>query len=102
MGRARGRAFWERVSAEVEAGASTQAEIARRHGVSQAQVSRWVRRLRADGPRPAVPQLLPVRITGAAVAPRRCALVLSDLRFEFESGTEVAYVAAVVAALRAC
>ncbi len=102
MGRARGRAFWERVSAEVEAGTSTQVEIARRHGVSQAQVSRWVRRLGAEGSHPAVPQLLPVRIMDAAVAPRRCALVLGDLRFEFESGTEPAYVAAVAAALRTC
>ena len=102
MGRARGRAFGERVSAEVEAGTSSQVEIARRYGVSQGQVSRWVRRLRADGPRLAVPQLLPVRITGAAVASSRCAVVLGELRFEFETGTEPAYVAAVAAALRAC
>lgn len=101
MGRARGQGFWARVSADVAAGTS-QAEVARRYGVSQGQVSRWVRRLRTDEQSAAVPQLLPVRLTEAVVSPRRCTLVFSDLRVEFDVGTEPAYVAALATALRAC
>jgi hypothetical protein len=101
MGRFKGRAFWERVVADVDAGMS-QVEAARRHRVSQSGLGYWVRRIGAEKARPAEPQLLPVRITSAAVASSRCAIVLGDLRFEFETGTEPAYVAAVAAALRAC
>ena len=100
MGQQKERALWEQAVADVESGAS-QAETARRYGVSGSGLGYWVRRLRQEKVRSAEPQLLPVRLTGR-VAPTRCGLVVDDLRFEFEAGTEPAYVAAVARALRAC
>jgi hypothetical protein len=100
MGRFKGRAFWERVVADVDAGAS-QAEAAQRHDVSQSGLAYWVRQLGAEKARSADPQLLPVRISGN-VAARRLGLVVDDLRLEFDDGTDPAYVAAVARALRAC
>jgi transposase-like protein len=101
MGQEKERGLWERAVAEVEAGAS-QAETARRYGVSGSAVGYWVRRLRQERARPAEPQLLPVRLTTTRVGAARCGLVVGDLRFEFEEGTAPTYVAAVVRALRAC
>jgi transposase-like protein len=101
MDQPRDRAFWERVVAEVEAGAS-QAETARRYGVSGSAVGYWVRRLRQETARPSEPQLLPVRVTTPRVGAGRCGLIVGDLRFEFEEGTAPTYVAAIAQALRAC
>ena len=100
MSRAKGRAFWQRVVADVEAGMA-QTEAARRHGVSASGLGYWVRRLQGDGSRPIAPQLLPVRVTPSAPV-ARCSVVLDALRVEFEEGTPPAYVAAVVQALRTC
>ncbi len=100
MSRSKGRAFWQRVIADVDAGMA-QAAAARKHGVSTSGLGYWVRRLRRGPPRPAEPRLLPVRITGASSA-LRCSLLVNELRFEFEEGTSPGYIAAVVQALRAC
>ena len=102
MAQPKGRAFWQRVIADVEAG-MVQTEAARRHGVSASGLGYWVRKLRREPPRPAEPRLLPVRITSApSPSVSRCSLVVDGLRVEFEEGTAPAYVAAVVQALRAC
>ncbi|MGZ6674024.1 MAG: transposase [Solirubrobacteraceae bacterium] len=100
MGRFKGRAFWERAVADVEAG-ETPAEVARRHGVSPSGLAYWVKRIGAEKTRPAEPQLLPVRITGS-IAPRRFGLVVDDLQLQFDEGTDPAYVAAIAKALRTC
>lgn len=81
----------------MEEGAS-QAETARRYGVSASQLGRWVQRLKQE--KRGV-QLLPVRVTeGAAL--RQCRLVVEGVRLEFEEGTDPAYGAAVARALRSC
>ena len=100
MSQSKGRAFWQRVVADVDAGMA-QTEAARKHGVSASGLGYWVRRFRREPPRPAEPRLLPVRITSAASA-SCCRLLVNELRFEFEEGTSPGYVAAVVQALRAC
>jgi transposase-like protein len=100
MGQPRDRAFWERAVADVEGGAS-QAETARRYGVSGSALGYWVRRLRQAKGRAAEPRLLPVRLAISSTS-ARCSLVVDDLRFEFEAGTDPTYVAAVARALRAC
>jgi transposase-like protein len=97
MGQHRERGFWERLVAEVKGGA-TQAEIARRYGVSPSQLGRWARRLEEEKPRA---QLLPVRVTGGPTL-RRYGLLVDGVRLEFEEGAEPAYVAAVARALRSC
>jgi transposase-like protein len=100
MSRSKGRAFWQRVIADVDAGMA-QADAARKHGVSTSGVGYWMRRLHREPPRPAEPRLLPVRLTSASSA-LPCSLLVNELRFEFEEGTSPAYVAAIVQALRAC
>jgi transposase-like protein len=101
MGRHKGRAFWERAVADAQACAS-QAEAARRHGVSTSGLAYWVRRLGEAQPLPAPePQLLPVRLTGH-VMPHRLELVVADLRVEFDEGADPMYLAALAKALRSC
>src|SRR4051794_30868748 len=103
MAKARERAVWERIVAEVGAGLS-QREAAARYGVSAAGVGHWVRRLREEKEQRATPQLLPVRLTPSpamSTARRRCALVIDDVHVEFEEGVEPGYIAAVARALRA-
>lgn len=100
MGRAKGRAFWERVVADAAAYGS-QSRAAQRHGVSQSGVGYWVRKLAVEEPRHREPQLLPVRLTGP-ISARRCSLVIGELRVDFDEGTEPGYLAALAMALRAC
>lgn len=100
MRQSKGRAFWQRVVADVEGGMA-QTDAARKHGVSASGLGYWVRRLRREPPRPAEPRLLPVRVTGVSSL-SRCSLVVDEIRFEFEEGTSPAYLAAVVQALRSC
>ena len=101
MGRHKERAFWERAVADAHACAS-QAEAARRHGVSPSRIAYWVRRLGEEQPRRTPePQLLPVRLTGHVMR-RRLELVVADLRVEFDEGADPTYLAALAKALRAC
>jgi transposase-like protein len=97
MAQHREREFWQRLVVAMEGGAS-QAEVARRYGVSPSQLGRWARRLKEEKPRAL---LLPVRVTGDA-AMRRFGLILDGMRLDFEEGTDPAYVAAVARALRPC
>lgn len=99
MDRHKGRAFWERVVADVAA-CGSQSEAARRHGVSQSGLGYWVRKIDAEKAQRREPQLLPVRIT-APVA-RRCSLIVGEVGVEFDEGTDPGYLAAIAKALRAC
>lgn len=101
MAQARERAVWEKIVAEVEAGMSHSA-AAQLYGVSASGVGHWVRRLREERARRPAPQLLPVRLTSSAPTRGRCTLVVDDLHFAFDEGTDPAYVAALARALRAC
>ncbi|MCC6528625.1 MAG: IS66 family insertion sequence element accessory protein TnpB [Polyangiaceae bacterium] len=87
-------------------------EFCRRRGLSKGTLGWWRWRLRHEQPEVAAAtddvRLVPVEIVGAlerATAPRRSALVavtFEGLAVEFEAGTDVAYVGALVRALRPC
>lgn len=74
-------------------------EVAVRHGVNARTLAWWCSRLRREAP----VSLLPVVVRGAEMG--RPALVevrVSDVVVCVEQGTDVSYVAALVAALRRC
>lgn len=102
MSRTKGRAFWERLVTQVEAGHS-QTEVGRQHGVGASSVGYWVRKLqrerRAEA-RITAPLLLPVRL--AETATRRVEIAVGAFRLSFDDSTEPAYVAAVARALTGC
>lgn len=115
----RGREFWERASAEVDAGASLDT-VARRLGVKSSTLKWWRWRLRADQRKsdsksrrkaPAKPfrrrtkrqeHFLPVvvRDVPAPVADA-VAVVVDGVRLHVPIGADPAYVARLVEALRA-
>jgi transposase-like protein len=104
MTAAKGRAFWERVVREVEAGA-TQTAVAVRHGVASSTVGAWVRRVRRErvegaGASAGSTALVAVRVAGEER--RRVDVALAGARVQFDEGTEPAYIAAVVRALGGC
>jgi transposase-like protein len=84
-----------KLAAEVERGATIGA-VAARNGVSGSALGYWRRRLRAENL--AMPVLLPVSVAGAER--RRLQLLAGDVRVEFEEGTDISYVGALVRALR--
>jgi transposase-like protein len=84
----RGRAFWERLAREVDAGAS-QGVVAKRHHVSKGWLGKWCRRLRDEGGDSTT--LLPVRVLDDRV--RRIDLAVGAVRLSFEEGTSPHYVA---------
>lgn len=99
----RDRRFWERVVRELERGGASHAEVAARHGVLVSTLRAWLYRLRRER-RPASPlvRMLPVEIAHSR-APERAEIevrIASGDVVAFESGTDVAYVAKLVAALR--
>ena len=89
----RGRAFWEKLAREVEAGA-TQTETANKYGVSQGALQRWCRLLRNEA---GSATLLPVRVVSAPV--RRIDLTVGQNRISFEEGTDPHYVVQLARAL---
>src|SRR3712207_189848 len=98
---------WVRVAEEYEASGLTQREFAEQRGLRLSTLQSWVyRRRRQVSTAPAVPlRLLPVQVTAAPVVRATLELVLpSGVRLSLEVGTEVQYVAHLVAALekRAC
>jgi transposase-like protein len=98
----RGRQFWQRAVAAAEVDGVSQAEVAARFGVRLNTLRSWIYRLRrerATAPTPGV-RLLPVEVIDG---PARLALIarVGDVAVEFAAGTDPAYVAAVLAALRA-
>uniref|UniRef100_UPI00286B4FE3 IS66 family insertion sequence element accessory protein TnpA n=1 Tax=Archangium sp. TaxID=1872627 RepID=UPI00286B4FE3 len=100
---------WVRVAEEYEASGLTQREFAERRGLTLSTLQSWVyRRRRQEGAPVAQPvRLLPVQVTGAPVvsgSERLEVLTASGERVSFAVGTDVQYVARLVAALekKAC
>lgn len=104
----RTRAFWRQVVAEVERG-GTIASTARAHGVKPKTLAWWRWTLRREaGPTPKPARLLPVVLSpGFTALPKTPAheAIAIELRegvsFRVPVGSEVGYVAALVAAVRA-
>lgn len=99
----RGRRFWERVVRELERGGASHADVAARHGVLVSTLRSWVYRLRRERrAATSAVRMLPVEIAPAS-EPARAAIevrIATGDVVAFESGTDVAYVAKLVAALR--
>jgi len=96
-----GREFWQRLVREADEGA-TVAEVARRHRVQPRTLSWWRWRLKTGAP--SKPLLLPVVVRPAgprATADGVIELCVGDLIVRVPTDTDVAYVALLVAALRA-
>jgi transposase-like protein len=105
MAERRGRRFWERAVGEVERSGAPHREVAARHGVRVGTLRSWVYRLRREGHAaaagPSEVRLLPVEVVPSAPASQPIEVrVLGGDVLAFEVGTNVAYVAALAAALR--
>jgi transposase-like protein len=97
------RVFWKRLLAEVEGGHPI-TEVARRHRVRPKTLSWWRWQMaRGDKATLALPEFLPVHSTSDnAVAGRgQFEVQVGRVRVRAEAGTDVEYIAALVAALRA-
>lgn len=93
-----GREFWQQLVGEVEDGA-TVAEVARRHRVQPGTLSWWRWKLKT----PARPMLLPVVVRSRATAAETTASIelrIGDVIIRLTGGTDVAYIAKLVDALR--
>jgi transposase-like protein len=96
----RDREFWERACREVRRG-ETVSDVARRLGVKPRTLQWWSWKLRQEG---AVgSEFLPVVVGEQASASLGAALELEThgIRLRVEVGSDVAYVAALLAAIRA-
>jgi hypothetical protein len=77
------------------------AEVARRHRVQPRTLTWWRWKLGSEAP-PAPPRFLPVVVSRPMPVPsRRVHLSIGDVKIRFAVDTDVAYVAALVTALRA-
>ena len=98
------RGFWERACAEVERGAKV-ADVARRIGVRAGTLSWWLWKLRREVPkerRGKRPSFLPVVIAQRVRSgPAVVELEANGVRLRVEAGTDVRYVADLLAAIRA-
>jgi transposase len=102
MTKQREKPEWVRVAEEYEASGLTQREFAERRGMTLSTLQSWVyRRRRQEGAPVAQPvRLLPVQVTAAAVVSESLeVLIASGERVRFAAGTDVEYVARLVAAL---
>jgi len=95
---------WVRVAEEYEASGLTQREFAQRRGMTLSTLQSWVyRRRRQEGAPVAQPvRLLPVQVTAAPVERGSASLEVltaSGERVRIAVGTDVEYVARLVAAL---
>ncbi|NNC18611.1 IS66 family insertion sequence element accessory protein TnpB [Corallococcus exiguus] len=93
---------WESVAEAFEASGLTQREFAQQRGVRLSTLQSWVyRRRRAATARGEPVRLLPVQVATAPVASESVLEVVaaSGARVRFAVGTDVAYVARLVAAL---
>ena len=104
MTKQREKPEWVRVAEEYEASGLTQREFAERRGLTLSTLQSWVyRRRRQEGAPVAQPvRLLPVQVTTASVVSGSDSLEVltaSGERVRFAAGTDVEYVARLVAAL---
>ena len=104
----RGREFWERLVSEVESGQMTRLEAAQRHRVPVGTLLGWIYRLRRERPRAlsrsnsSEVRFIPVEVMPPSPAVGAIELRLgNDVGLHFETGADVRYIAALVAALRA-
>lgn len=98
----RGRDFWQRLVNELEGGARV-ADVARRHAVQARTLSWWRWKLKTTGATSRGPMLLPIVVRRTATVARESApieLRVRDVIIRVTSGSDVAYVAALVDALR--
>lgn len=95
------REFWERACREVRRGAKVH-DVARRLGVKPRTLQWWTWKLR-DEQSPQVAEFLPVVAAERTPPVSRASLDLevNGVRLQVELGTDVQYVAALVAAIRA-
>lgn len=98
----RGREFWRQLIAEVNGGARV-ADVARRHRVQAKTLSWW--RWKLAGEEPANTRFLPVVVSGPIATTGRTVadfvqLRIGDVAIRVRTGTDVAYVAALVRAVR--
>ena len=101
------RSFWEGLLAEVHQGESIEV-VARRHQVRPRTLQWWAWQLRREAGRgkSRAPRLLPVVVRHPSATPivehraSDIAVVVADVRVHLQVGTDVAYVSALVAALR--
>ncbi|WP_223644095.1 IS66 family insertion sequence element accessory protein TnpB [Corallococcus sp. EGB] len=93
---------WARIAEAFEASGQTQREFALAHGMRLSTLQSWVYRHRRSAPsRAEAVRLLPVRVASAPAAPESLLEVVatSGARVRFAVGTDVGYVARLVAAL---
>jgi transposase-like protein len=93
------RAYWERLVAEVNAGAAA-ASVARKHGVRDATLRWWCSRLRAASNSSGI-RLVAVETAQVAVAVRHVEIACGRAILRVEVGTDIGYVAALAGALGA-
>jgi len=98
------RRFWKRVAAVAERSELTHSEVAARHGVSVSALRSWIYRLRRErgSVGPGEPRLLPVRIAASPAVREFVEVVVGEVLVRVPTGTDPAYVASLLAALRAC
>src|SRR5262245_27606570 len=96
----RGREFWRQLSGEVDRGERI-ADVARRYRVLPRTLTWWRWKLRSEGRHE--PLLLPVviRKSEPVAEPTLLELRVRDVIIRVASGSDVAYVASLVDALRA-
>ncbi len=109
MSKQREKPEWVRVAEEYEASGLTQREFAQRRGMTLSTLQSWVYRRRRQESEPVVEpvRLLPVEVRALPVASGSDTLegrTASGERVSFAVGTDVEYVARLVAALekKAC
>jgi len=99
----RGREFYERLSAEVDRGGSVR-DVARKHGVEPKTLAWWRWKLRRDslGRKEEPSTLVPVIVSGPVGRQKNLVEVsVGGCHLAFESGTDPAYIAALVRAIAA-
>lgn len=96
-----GRDFWQRLSAAVDDGA-TIASIAQRYGVRPRTLAWWRWKLQRETKKRSQAKFLPVVIRPEATAGAEPIViaVCNDVAFRVPVGSDVGYVAALVAAVR--
>ncbi len=98
------RAFWEKIVEDYEASGEAHASFARRRGVTVSALRHWLYRLRRERHGQAA-ACAAVRLVPVTVAAAPCSELVEvgvdGLVLRFRAGTDVGYVAGLVAALRA-
>jgi len=106
MAKRHGRGFWTKLISEFESngGRESHAAFASRHDVRLLTFRTWLYRLRASRPRQKQRpvRVLPVTVIGGAHAGREISVDCNGVALRFGVDTDPGYVAALVAALRAC